>query len=153
MPTFRFAAACAAGAGVFWFGLRRSRLIAARAETAEALAASARRIASAIKHRHALKPELLAELPFPACSGDEAALLGYLDGADFPFGEKEAEKLRAFISELGEGTLEQQLALTEDFFAFWSAAAESARREKSEKCRLCLSLGGLGGLAAMIILA
>ena len=153
MLTLRFAAACAAGASVFWFGLRRSRRISARAETAEALAFSAQRIRSAIKHRHALKRELLAELPFPDNDGDEAALLKYIYGADFPFDEKESEKLRAFISELGEGSLERQLALTDDFFDFWSAAAESAKREKAEKCRLCLSLGGLGGLAAMIILA
>ncbi|MBO4934420.1 MAG: hypothetical protein J5441_04530 [Clostridia bacterium] len=152
MLTLRFAAACAAGAGVFWCGLRRSRRISARPETAEALAASAGRMRSAIMHRHALKRELLAELPFP-CGGDEAALLEYLDGADFPFGEKEAEKLRAFISALGEGTLERQLALTDDFRDFWKDAAENAKREKAEKGRLCLSLGGLGGLAAIIILA
>ena len=153
MLTLRFAAACAAGAGIFWCGLRRSRRISARAETAEALAASAGRIRSAIMHRRALKRELLAELPFPGGSGDEAALLGYLDGADFPFGEKETEKLRTFISALGEGTLERQLALTDDFRDFWKDAAESAKREKAEKGRLCLSLGGLGGLAAIIILA
>ena len=151
MLTLKFAAACAAGAGVFWFGLRQSRRISARAETAEALAASAGRIRSAIKHRHALKRELLAELPFPET--DEDALLAYLDAPDFPFGEKEAKKLRAFISELGEGTLERQLALTDDFGDFWKAAAESAKREKAEKGRLCISLGGLGGLAAIIILA
>lgn len=153
MLTVRFAAAFAAGAATFYYGLRKSRALSERAELARALAASAPRIRAAIKHRRALKAELLAELPFPCAAEGEAALLGYIGGADFPFSEKDADKLRGFISELGEGTLERQLALTDDLFEYWSAAAEEAKREKDEKGRLCLSLGGLGGLAVMIILA
>lgn len=151
MPTLKFIAACAAGAFAFWFGWRKSRLLSERAQTAEALAASALRIRSAVKHRRALKRELLAELPFP--DADEAALLEAVDSAELPFGEKDADRLRAFIRELGEGSLERQLALVEDFGEYWAAAAESAKREKAEKGRLFLSLGGLGGLALTIILA
>ena len=153
MLTLRFAAACAAGALVFRLGLRKSRKLTEKVKTAEALTVSAQRIRSAIKHKHALKRELLAELPFPDSDGSEAATLEYIDGPDFPFGEKDAEKLRAFVSELGEGSLERQLALAEDFREYWAFTAENAKREKAEKGRLCLSLGGLGGLAAIIILS
>lgn len=138
---------------MFRLGLRKSRALSEKAKLADALAASAPRIRSAIKNRRALKRELLAELPFPDADGSEAAILEYIDGEHFPFGEKEAEKLRSFITELGEGSLERQLALTDDFNEYWSSAAEDAKREKAEKSRLCLSLGGLGGLALIIILA
>ena len=153
MPTLKFIAACAAGLFVFALAWRKSRALTEKARIAEALAASASRIRSAIKHRRALKRELLAELPFPDADGDEAALLEAVDSPEFPFGEKDADRLRAFIRELGEGSLERQLALVEDFGEYWAAAAESAKREKTEKGRLFLSLGGLGGLALTIILA
>ena len=86
MLTLKFVAACAAGAFVFRLGLRKSRALSEKAKLAEALAASAQDIRSAIKHRRALKRELLTELPFPDADGSEEAILDYIDGANFPFG-------------------------------------------------------------------
>lgn len=157
MLTFKIAAAAAAGAGVFWLGWRRSRLLSARVETAEALLSASGRIHALLKRRCAAKSELLAELPFENAENlgfsAETAVADFLDESGFPFGEKETGEVCRFVLALGGGTLEEQLRLTDAFADFWAEAAENARREKAEKGRLCLSLGGLGGIAAIIILS
>lgn len=157
MLTFKLAAAAAAGAGVFWLGWRRSRLLSARVETAEALLSASGRIRALLKRRCAEKAELLAELPFENAENlgfcAETTVADFLDESGFPFGKKETDEVCRFVLALGGGTLEEQLRLTNAFADFWAETAENARREKAEKGRLSLSLGGLGGIAAIIILA
>ena len=157
MLTIKLAAAVAAGAGVFWLGWHKSRLLSARVETAEELFSATGRIRALLKRKCASKSELLAELPFENTENldfsAETAVADFLTESGFPFGEKETDEVCRFVLALGGGTLEEQLLLTDAFADFWAETAENARREKAEKGRLSLSLGGLGGIAAIIILA
>ena len=152
----RYAIAISAGLSIFFLGLRESRLLFLKADISDKIKNAASRICTAIRFCHAVKSELLSELPFENSStlqlADKADVLNFLETVPFPFGERESEETAGFISSLGKGALEEQLLLSEGFKEFWTQVYREAKEAYDKKSRLCITLGSLAGIATAIIL-
>lgn len=127
-----------------------------KADISYKLKNAAHRINSEVKFHRSVKFELLSLLPFENASqlelAEENDVLDFLASASFPFSESEMNETARFILNLGKGTLEEQIRLSESFIDFWTQIHTEAKTAYDKKSRLCLTLGGLAGLATAIVL-
>ena len=152
----KFILAFSAGLGIFFLGLRESRRLFKKADSADKIYHAAGRICSAIAFRHATKTELLAEFHFEGITSlslaSENEIVSFLEDSDFPFEERETLETAKFLHSLAKGTLEEQIRLAQGFKEFWGQIKEDTKSSFESKSRLSVTLGALAGLAVTIIL-